>query len=93
MNKRGIARAKKKKAMRREGYYRQENVNPNWYGIWTEQLKGDIPPDDILDQLCKIACGVEIGAADEVQRHTKHIHACLIAAYKVGKATQDKETK
>ena len=67
-----------------KGYYRPQNTNPNWYDIWTDYLD-QIPADEVLDEICKIACGVEIGAADEIQRHTKHIHACLIAAYKVGK--------
>ncbi len=67
------------------GYYRPTKVNPNWYDIWTEQLADDISAENILDQLCEIACGINIGAADETQRYAKHIHTCLIAAYKVGK--------
>lgn len=80
-----MGKAKKKKAMK--GYYRPEEVNPNWYNIWPELLE-EMPPNEVLDQLCEIAVGIKIGASDEVQRFAKHIHACLIAAYKVGKAEQ-----
>ena len=78
-----MAKAKKKTIP--VGYYRPTNTNPNWYGIWTEQLYEGVPAEIILDQICLIACGIERGAADQVQRNAKHIHACLIAAYKVGK--------
>ena len=66
------------------GYYRPTNINPNWYNTWTEQISEGNDAEDVLDQLCHIACGIEIGAVDQLQRNAKHIHACLIAAYKVG---------
>ena len=78
-----MVKAKKKKVMK--GYYRPKDVNPNWYNSWPELLK-ETPPSEVLDQLCEIAVGAQIGASDEVQRFAKHIHACLIAAYKVGQA-------
>jgi len=73
-----------------KGYYRPTGVNPRWHEIWTEQISDGIPSDEVLDSLCRIACGTEIGASDECQRHAKHIHACLIAAFKAGLAVSKK---
>ena len=83
-----MKKAKKKRVCRSDGYYRPTKTNPNWFDIWTEQITNGIPAAQVLDQLCRMACGVEIGASDAVQRNAKHIHACLIAAYKVGKAEE-----
>ena len=81
----------KKKKKTRPGYYRPQNVNPNWYEIWAEQIKEGVPAKEMLDELCKIACGAELGASDGVQSFATHIHACLIAAYKAGKAERKVE--
>ena len=46
-------------------YYRPDKVNPNWYEGWEEQLY-NTSSNEILDQLCRVACGIEIGASDIV---------------------------
>ena len=66
-------------------YYRPQNVNPNWYGIFTEQIDDGEDPAEVLDQLCELACGIKSGASDNCQKYAKHIHTHLIAAFKVGK--------
>lgn len=70
------------------GYYRPKGVNPNWYDIWTEQVDAGVPPEEILDELCRLACGIDpCGPSDECQRYAEHIHAHLIAAFKIGQHT------
>ena len=65
-------------------YYRPTYVNPRWYEMFIEQLDCRILPEDILDNICELACGIKIGASDECQRYAKHIHTHLIAAFKLG---------
>lgn len=72
-------------------YYRANNTNPNWFGIFTEQLDDGIDPEDILDQICELACGIEIGASDTCQKYAKHIHTHLLAAFKLGQHSVKKK--
>ncbi len=66
-------------------YYRSKDTNPNWYGIFTEQIEQGIPSDDVLDQITELACGIKMGASDECQRYAKHIRTHIEAAFRVGK--------
>lgn len=72
-------------------YYRPNNVNPGWYKIFTEQIEDDIPPEEILDQICELACGIKMGASDTCQKYAEHIHALLIAAFKVGQCSRHED--
>jgi len=65
-------------------YYKPTIVNPNWYSIFTDQIDNGVDPEDVLDQICKLACGIKGGASDYCQQYAKHIHAHLIAAFKTG---------
>lgn len=79
------AKHKKRQLEPPQGYYRPDDTNPNWYEIWTEQIDEGVPPEEVLDQLCRGACGIEeCGPSDECQRYAKHIHAHLIAAFRAG---------
>lgn len=72
-----------------KGYYRPDKTNPNWYGIFTEQIEVGEPPEEVLDNLCELACGIRLGgASDACMRYATHIHAHLMAAFKVGQATR-----
>ena len=70
---------------KKRGYYRPNNINPNWHRRWTDEVKRGRKVDELLDDLCETACGVKIGVAREIQGYAQHIHACLCMAYKIGK--------
>ena len=74
------------------GYYRPsvKDTNPNWYGSFTEQIEQGEDPEDVIDQICELACGIKFGASDMCQKYAKHIHAHLIAAFKVGQRVANK---
>lgn len=65
-------------------YYRPRNTNLKWYDIFTEQLEDGELPEEVLDSLCESACGIKIPATDTCQAYARHIHAHLIAAFKLG---------
>ena len=69
-------------------YYRNKNVNPIWYDIWVEKIKEGIPPEDVLDQITELACGIKFDASDECQRYAKHIRTHIEAAFRAGKAAR-----
>ena len=67
-------------------YYRSDTTNPNWFNIWVEQIEDNIPPDDILDDIAELACGIKMGASDTCQKYAKHIRIHIEAAFKAGVA-------
>ena len=67
-------------------YYKSNDTNPRWFKIFTEQIESGENPENIIDQLAELACGIKTGASDECQRYAKHIRAHLEAAFKVGEA-------
>ena len=67
-------------------YYRSDTTNPNWFDIWTEQINDGIPPEDILDELAELGCGIKIGASDTCQKYAKHIRTHIEAGFKAGQA-------
>lgn len=73
--------------MSKSHYYPPEDTNPRWYAMWWEQYP---EPADRLDELCRLACGIEFGASDQCQRYAKHIHAHLRAAYLSGLADAER---
>jgi hypothetical protein len=75
------------------GYYRDDKVNPRWFGIFTEQVD-DEEPEYILDQLAELACGIKkAGASDTVMSYARHIRVHIEAAYRVGLAVHEKRLK
>ena len=70
-----------------EGYYRPKSTNPNWIEGWGElDESSEEDWQEVLDQLCELACGVKVGASDQCQRNAKHIHAHLAGAFYAGLA-------
>lgn len=67
-------------------YYRDKNVNTNWYDMWVEELEEGMPPEIILDDIARMACGIELGASDVCQTYAKHIRTHIEAAFLLGKA-------
>lgn len=65
-------------------YFRSTKTNPNWFGIFTEQVDMNIDPDDILDEIAKLACGINPASADAVQAYAFHIRTHIEAAFRVG---------
>jgi len=41
------------------GYYRPVKTNPNWYDIFTEAIEEGELPEDVLDDICELACGIK----------------------------------
>lgn len=70
------------------GYYRPGLISPAWLESWYENLEDDDLSfkecQCVLDDICRMACGVEIGASDQCQRGAEHIHSHLYAAFLLG---------
>ena len=65
-------------------YYRPRNVNPNWYDIFTEDIANGEAPEDVLDNIAELACGIQIPASDTCQAYARHIRTHIEAAFKAG---------
>jgi hypothetical protein len=74
-------------------YYRNNNVNPNWYDIFIEQIEDGESYEDVLDQLAELACGIKMGASDTCQSYARHIRTHIEAAFRVGVKTAEKIKK
>lgn len=71
------------------GYYNSDKTNPNWFAMWEEQIKNGADPEDVMDQIAELACGIKVGASDACQQYAKHIRTHIKAAFLAGSASKE----